>query len=303
MAALKIHSKHYKSYGDYSATTLINPPRIVALSNRYGHLVGVNPERDMASFIGTGVHNYFEQTLRQFAALNEEYELERGVFDKINGRLITGRFDILYKGKHIYDIKTAKCWKKIFDPDMVDWHSQQNIYAYLLGLRGVQIETINIIAVYLDWQKNNAVRDHSYPQERVQQYQLNLWSPERAEAFINERLALHIEAEDLADEDLPACTPEERWERFVGGGTVKYALLKDRSAERAMRVLNTVDEIREYAEQKNLPDSTVVEVRHAQRKRCEYWCDVAPWCNHYRQYLIDKNNDNLNDYTTIGEII
>jgi len=310
MAALEVHKSHYKSYGDYSATSLIDTPRIVQLKKRYGHLVEVDPERMMASFIGTGVHNYFEDTLRQYAALNKEYELERSVFDKIDGRLVTGRFDILYDHKHIYDIKTAKVWKKIFDPEMVDWHAQQNIYAWLLRRRGLDIESINIVACYLDWQKNNALRDRNYPQQRVVQYRLNLWSPEHQEEFIRERLAMHVAAETLADEDLPACSPEERWERFPSGLPTQYALLKDRQAKRATRVFDTLDELRQFILEPDLSkrafavtDVATVEIRHARRTRCEDWCEGAAWCNHYRQYQRDVEAGELNDYVSLREVL
>jgi hypothetical protein len=310
MAALEIHKGHYRSYGDYSATSLIDSPRIVQLKKRYGHLVEVDPERQMASFIGTGVHNYFEDTLRQYAALNKEYELERSVFDKIDDRLVTGRFDILYDHKHIYDIKTAKVWKKIFDPDMVDWHAQQNIYAWLLRRRGLSIESINIVAVYLDWQKNNALRDSNYPQQRVVQYGLTLWSPERQEEFVRERLSMHKNAEELSDEDLPACSPEERWERFPSGLPTQYALLKDSQAKRATRVFDTLNELRQFVNDPDpskksfaVTDSAIVEIRHAKRTRCLDWCDGAPFCNHYQQYMRDSETGNLNDYVSLREVL
>lgn len=310
MAALTIHANHYSSVGDYSATTLINPPRIVQLSKRYGHLVGVSPARDMASFIGTGVHNYFEETLRQYAALNKEYELEQQVVMNIMERLVSGRFDILHRREDMYDIKTAKVWKLIYDPELIEWTQQQNIYAYLLASRGIHVKTLNIVAVYLDWQRGNALRDRSYPKDRVELYRLPLWSPERADAFIRERLALHIENETVGDYDLPACTPEERWERFssdrnFGGGHLRYAVIKSRDAKRAIKngVCESLDELRYKTNEAGWPLDWVVEVRHAERTRCMEWCDVSPWCNHHRQYLLDRDSDNLNDYATIGELI
>jgi hypothetical protein len=257
----------------------------------------------MASFIGTGVHNYFEETLRTWAALNDDYEVERAVVEKIDDRLVAGRFDILYRKRHIYDIKTAKTWKLVFDTEMVDWHEQQNIYAYLLRLRGINVESLNIIAVYLDWQQNMALRDRNYPQQRVEQYRLNLWSPERQAEFVSDKLAMHKACEDLMDEELPACTPEERWERFPGGGTVQYALLKTKQSKRAMRCVSNIPEMASYAAEKSLPSSTVVEVRHAKRTRCEDWCEVSPWCNHYREYMREKEAGNLNEYFELGDFV
>jgi hypothetical protein len=257
----------------------------------------------MASLVGSGVHAYVETLLKQ--ANNNRYELERSVFKYMGERYVTGRFDILLDQEHIFDIKTGKTWKTVFDPGMVDWHRQQNIYAYLLRDRGVKIKTINIMAIYLDWMEGSAARDPNYPQLPLQYYSLDLWDMDEAEAYIMERLEMNKVVEDMPDDDLPACTREERWERFPNGDQVQYAVMKHKKAKRAMRVFNTERDACEYCmtKAKGLTEDSVIEVRYAKRKRCESWCPVASRCNHYKIYCQKKKTNTLNDYIPYQHIM
>ena len=177
--AFSIYGKQYRSLGDYSATSLISPPRLVQLGKRYGHKVEPTVESQIASLVGTGVHEKMESLLNLANVKNPDYMLERSVVHSfpvgMGSRLVSGKFDILREEKHLYDIKTAKTWKLIFDPDMVDWHEQQNIYAYLLHMRGIKVESLNILAFYLDWIESNAIRNKGYPQAPIVEYNLSLW--------------------------------------------------------------------------------------------------------------------------------
>lgn len=302
--ALKIHAGHYQSFGDYSVTTLINPPRLVALQKRYQDRLDPPPESQVASFIGTGVHRYFEHCLQSFKIMDSRYELERGISEKIADRLITGTFDILYDNSHIYDIKTCKVWKLIFDPNMEEWTQQQNMYAYLLHLRGIDVKTINVIAVYLDWIEGNAIRDRkSYPQQNVVEYKLNLWPWQETEIFLNERLALHKACEKLDDEELPECSRSERWERHEGGAQVKYAVMKNKQAKRATRVFVDSNEAVDYFKSnKSLNSSSFIEIRYARRKRCEKYCSANMFCDHYIEYTGALEGNSLNDYWRYDDI-
>lgn len=302
--ALKVHAGHYQSFGDYSVTGLIDPPRKVALQKRHKDKLDPPPESQIASFVGTGVHEYFEKCLKAYKIMDHRYELERGISEKIADRLISGTFDILYDNTHIYDIKTCKVWKLIFDPNMTEWTQQQNMYAYLLHLRGIDVKSINIIAVYMDWLEGNAVRDRkSYPQQNVCEYKLNLWPWEETEIFLNERLALHKACESVPDEELPECTRSERWERHEGGVPIKYAVLKNKLAKRATRVFNDGTEaIKCFKSNKKLDSSSLIEIRYARRKRCEKYCSVNMFCSDYIEYTGMIEGNGLNDYWTYDAI-
>lgn len=302
--ALKIHAKHYKSFGDYSVTQLIDAPRRVRLMKRFEEFLAPPPESQIASFVGTGVHAYFENCLKQYTVADSRYEIERSVTEHIADRLITGRFDILYDKTTMYDIKTCKVWKLIFDPNKEEWTQQQNLYAYLLHRRGIDVKSLNIIAVYMDWIESQAVRDKNYPREAVENYELELWPFDYTDAYLNERLALHKACENLSNEALPECSREERWERHEGGVPIRYAVLKTRKAARATRVFDTLDEAVEYFKTagSKLNSQSCIEIRYAQPKRCMKYCAVNQFCNWYINYTGKVNSETVNDYFTFDQI-
>lgn len=302
------HKNHYVPYGHYSVTTLISPPRVARLEKRYGAEVEPDIQRDMPSLYGTAVHNYMEACLRKYDMVDDvNYELERLLFTNINDRMITGRFDVLANRKHMFDFKTCKSWKLIFDPDMKEWHEQQNIYAFiLLREQKIEIDTINVIALYQDWQEGQALRSSQYPQSQMIEYELEKWDPRITEEFLRERLYLHKQCEDLPDEELPECTPEERWERFPDGRTEQYALMKDKKAKSAMPgslKCETMKDIVELARSKKTTGESYIEVRHAQRKRCEKYCSINKWCNHYQDYMDKQYHGTLNEIIPLSEVM
>jgi hypothetical protein len=309
--AINASREQYRSLGDYSTTQLIDPPRKVALGKRYANKVSPPIEAQVAAFIGTAIHAHFEKMLQKVNAKHPQYLLEKGVTVPIevmeqgvhwSYRLLSGTFDILHLDKDLYDIKTCKVWKTIFDPDMVSWHQQQNIYAWLLSERGINVESINIIAVYMDWTAANAIRDRSYPQSPIFMYPLRLWSKEEQTNYIRERLDLHVAQEETPDEELPTCSREERWERFPDGASVQYALMKNPTSKRAMKCESTMEAIIKAANSMKVTGESFIEVRYAKRKRCETYCSVNEFCNHYRGYIEAKKNNTLNDIIPISDV-
>jgi hypothetical protein len=270
--AISIWQKQYKNYGDYSVTTLLKPPRIVMLEKRHGLEAERSIKSVVGAFLGTGIHAVFERNLRLMAVLDDKYELERSVYDKINGRLIAGRFDILYDGKELWDIKTCQTWKKIFDPNMDEWHQQLNIYSYLLHRRGIDVDSLNVLAVYKDWRKMMALRDRNYPQEQVVEYQLAKWPLEMQETFLYDRIEVMKQCEDLPDEELPECTREDMWAK-----PTKYAVMKNKKAKRATRVYDTMEEAETHAATKG----GFVEIRRGERTRCDTYCSINQFCSQY----------------------
>jgi hypothetical protein len=270
-------------------TTLLNPARVVHLSKRHSHEIKRTPGQMIPAFVGSGVHRMFEESLKLQTAIDNRYDIERTVFDKIEDRLITGTFDILYDSKHLYDIKTCKVWKVIFDPHMVEWTQQQNIYALLLHRRGFDIKSINILAIYLDWKQKEALFKPEYPQESVVEYKLKLWPWEETEGFLAARIKLMKDFEDTPDDDLMFCTDDEMWVRNT---EVKYALFTSSEAGRAKKIYSTLDEAMNAAlnDKKIIPGVSFIEVREPSRTRCVDWCAVAPFCNQYKEWCGKKQN-------------
>jgi hypothetical protein len=298
----EIEKDRYQRSGDYSVTDLISPPRIVQLRKRYGDQEDQPLSSIIPALIGTFIHEGFEKYLRMWVAKHGyvDYTFEQELCQTIQDRKVSGRFD-LKDGKDIYDFKSCKVWKKVFDPTLKEWHEQQNLYAYLCHLSGIEVDTINVIAIYKDWSEGMALRDKNMPQQQIVEYPLELWKWETTREFLDEKLSALISAEDADDANLPMCTPTDRWERFTGGHTVEYAILKTRDAKRATKVVRTsLDDAYAAARgMKGITNESCIEIRYSKRLRCENYCAVNSFCKEYEYYCGAKRSNTLNDYLPI----
>jgi hypothetical protein len=319
--AFDIYSRHYSSLGDYSATTIIDSPRRVALFKRYGESVDYTPESQAASLVGTAVHDKMEALLRMANVKYPSYLVERSVAhpvtvstpkdldietggisykykvpaDKTWTKLLAGKFDILMDKKHLIDIKTCKTWKLIFDPDKEEWTKQLNIYGWLLRQRGVKVESLTVVAFYLDWIESQSIRNRAYPQAPICEYKIDMWPEEEQEAFIKDRMLKHCQTEDLSDEKLPKCTMKEMWQ-----DPAEYAIFKNEKAKRAMSggVCTNTDLHGAIAIAQKLPGvsaNSYIEIRHEKRKRCDKFCAINKHCTQYQRWsgLTNDKGKNL----------
>jgi hypothetical protein len=301
----EMERERYSSSGDYSVTDIISPPRLVRLRKRYGSEVEQPLSSVIAAMLGTAVHEYFEKYLKKWVFMKTGYAgytFEEQLQVEMLGRNVSGRYDIR-DDLDLIDLKTCKVWKKVFDPELIEWTEQQNCYNYLLKeARNIELKRLLITAIYKDWQEGQSLRSSTYPQDQVEEYELVKWPYEVTKEFMETKLAAHIAAEELPDEELPACTREERWERFNGGHQVEYAIMKSSKSNRAMKLIKTNldDALSAAKSMKGITKESFIEVRYAQRTRCEKWCSVNEYCNDYKSYASQKKNNTLNDYIPLG---
>jgi len=306
----EMENERYSRSGDYSVTDLINPPRICHLKNRHKNEIMPSLEGTISAMIGTALHEYYEKYLMMWADKHdyEGYTLEGQTKHKFEvpiigstcPRTLSGRYDIL-EGDKMYDLKTAKVWKLIFDPKLVDYHEQQNIYRWLLWkVKGIEVNELNIVAVYKDWMESGPLKDpRNYPAKQMMEYQLTMWDYKDTEELIRERLQVLVNTEGLSDKALPLCTRDERWERHQGGEQIHYGILKNREAKRATKVVRggTLDEAMVIARgMKGMTERSVIEVRYAKPKRCVKYCDVNQFCNFYQDWCQKNDKDKYNEY-------
>jgi hypothetical protein len=321
--AFDIYSRHYSSLGDYSATTIIDSPRRVALFKRYGETVDYTPESQAASLVGTAVHDKMESLLRMANVKHPSYLVERSVAHPVTvstpgdgraveggillpkyqtwTRLLAGKFDILADKKDLIDIKTCKTWKLIFDPDKIEWTKQLNIYGWLLKQRGIAVRTLTVVAFYLDWIEANVLRQSGYPPEPIVAYEIDMWPTVEQENFITKRMLLHCQAEEMKDKDLPKCTQEEMWENKE-----EFAIMKDDKAKRAMKVCKNTNLHGAIAEAQKLPKvskNSFIEIRYQSRKRCDKFCAINNHCNQYKTYVANGGGGKRTDKFHLGGVI
>lgn len=155
-----------------------------------------------------------------------------------------------------------------------EWTAQLNIYALMLREHGYIVERLRVVALLRDWQKAKAKHTPDYPQTPAVIVPIEMWPPNKTEAYITERLTAHGKAQH----DLPECTAEERWERpskiaLYKEGNLRATSLHDthEDADRALR-----DAI--MSRKPGSKTEFFLQERPAEQKRCEAYCAAYAFC-------------------------
>lgn len=256
----------------YSVTSILKGTREIILERRHHDKI----EQDVSDMIwllfGTAVHSILEQHEEADHELAEEYL----ILDLENGYKLSGRFDLYNaKTKTVTDYKTCSVWKVIYK-EFEDWRTQLLIYAYMLKSIGFEVETGEIIAMMKDHSKSKAKYDPNYPQLPVEKIKFSFSDKdfEEIEVFIKERFKEIAKAEEMADDELPLCTPEQR---FNSGD--KFAVMK-KNRKRALRVLDSMEEAEIYLANNG---GDFIETRPGEDKKCNDYCRVNKFCSYYNK--------------------
>lgn len=278
-----IHRPTYsKGKAHISATEIINSPRIVQLKKKYWDEIEQDASEMVWSLFGSAVHNILEHGKGDNHVVEERLHLE------FEGWRISGAIDLQEVEPNgtitISDYKVTGAWAVMNEKD--DWHRQLNIYAWMVEkVKKVPVGKLQIIAIIRDWSARDAQTKENYPSSPVATIDIPLWTFEEREQFMTKRIYEHGTAlfEMETDGDLPECTAEEMWEKQTS-----YALKKDGNVR-----AKSVHETQEAAEEalvkalgtakKN--EGFSIEIRQGERTRCKGYCQVAPFCNQYQNYL------------------
>lgn len=244
----------YTGGGDISVTKLIDSPQRRVLYGKYKDFVVEDVSDRVWALMGQAVHTVLERA--GTSALVEER-----LFMEVNGWKLSGQFDRLHVAdKTIQDWKVTTTYKADGDDS---WTKQLNILRMLAIANGHDIERLQVVAIFRDWQRSKAERDEKYPQSNVKVIELPVWSNEQAMQYITDRVSMH-QAAVKGEEVL--CSDDERW---YAGST--FALMKEGN-KRATKVADTREELGEPAK------GFFIEERKGGYRRCEGYCEVAPFC-------------------------
>jgi hypothetical protein len=245
---------------DYSVTTLLKPPRMVALERIHKDEIEQDVADRLWSLLGQLMHGVLER-----AAL--EGEIEQRHSATILGKVVSGAIDVYLDGI-IQDYKLITAWKVVKGVPK-EYEEQLNCYAYLQRIKGKPVSGLQLVCVLRDWSKLEAARNLEYPQSQVVLLEVNLWAEEAQLAFLQERVRLHEEAK----ENLPLCSTEERW-----ATNDMYAVTKP-GQKRALRLVSSLEEAQALAE----PLKADIRFRPGESKRCGYYCPVAKFCDQWKK--------------------
>lgn len=256
---------------EYRVTSLLKGIRETILERRHHNEI----EQDVSDMIwllfGTAVHGILEHQAEGDNEIKEE-RLKTPFGDYI----LSGQFD-LYNAETetITDYKTCSVWKVVFG-DYSDWRKQLLIYAYMLREIGFSVKRGEIIAIMKDHSKRDAKIKPDYPPLPVQKitFDFTLEDFVEIEEFLKTRFAEISEVEKLPDDELPICTPEERY-----NSGDKFAVMKN-GRKTALRVLDSREEAEQWRAENG---GDYVEVRKGEDKKCMDYCSCCKFCNYFRE--------------------
>lgn len=245
---------------DFSTTTLIKPPRIVALERQHAGELEEDAADRIWALMGQLGHLVLER-----AGVGQL--VERRFKIRCQGKTIGGQVD-LWNNDTLLDYKFTSIWSAT-NGVKPEWEWQMNINGFLCGENGLPVEKAQIVAIFRDWSVGEARRNRDYPQHQVMVFDVPLWHFTRQVQFIMDRVDAHVKAQEI---ELPECTPTERWSK-----PDKWAVMKI-GGKRAVMVLDSEEEANKQA----MTDGYYVEHRPGINTRCEDYCAVAPWCSQFK---------------------
>lgn len=264
-------SREYYSKGasQYSVTELMSPPRVRRLREQYDHAIETDVSDMLWSMLGSALHVVMER------GQTPGFITEERLFYEVDGVTISGAIDLQEEtpfGIIITDYKFTSAWAVMQQKQ--EWVEQLNIYRFLVEkVKGKKVVGLRICALVRDFSRHES--KEGYPKAPIEMVDIDVWSLEKTEAYIRERLALHQISKvdrDLGDE-LAHCSNEERWM-----SETVYAVKRE-GRKTAIRVLNDETEAKEMAEK----EKGYVETRLGEPRRCTgNFCGVADWCKQYQ---------------------
>lgn len=259
----------------YSVTALLKGVREAILQRRHNDEIEQDCSEMAWAIFGTAVHSILENAQEMADELKET----KLITELPNGYKLSGVFD-LYKESTatVIDYKTATVWKVIYN-DWEDYRKQLLIYCWQLRQIGFEANSGEIVAFLKDHSKSKAKYDSSYPQQPIyiKHFDFTENDFKEIEAFIIDRFEIIEACENLTDDELPICTPVERWHKDD-----TYAVKKE-GRKTAIKVCNSSEEAYAYIADNNLDSKHYVEERLGADTKCEEYCSSCEYCSYWRQ--------------------
>jgi hypothetical protein len=262
----------HNAEGCISATTLLHGVKHIILTERHWEELEDDVSDRIWAIWGTAVHS-----LLQHEGQNEFSEQQmRYPAGEVS---VTGKIDNYdMKDGVICDYKTASVWK-VKLRDFNEWYLQGMVYAWLLAKNGFPVRMCRFIALLKDHSKSEAARDKSYPRAPVYVYEFPVTFAAllMIDGYIRKKVKDYIGCRRLADDEIPACGPEERWDR-----PEKYAVMKT-GRKTAVRLLDEWKAAEKMAA--DLGAGHYVDHRAGESVRCQSFCLCRRFCNYYQTHL------------------
>jgi len=249
----------YQGGGDISVTKLIDAPQKRYLAKRYKDAVVEDVSERIWALMGQAVHTVLERA-------NTSALVEKRLFADVDGWKLSGQFDRIHLSDGVMqDWKVCSVFKSNGDEG---WTRQLNVLRWLANRNGIVVDKLQVVAIFRDWKRSELERKRDYPNQPIRVIEIPVWSDEEVFSYIKGRISLHQRAD--AGEAIE-CSDEDRW--FSG---TSYALIKA-GGKKATRVAPSMDALGDP------PKGYEIIERKGSNRRCESYCEVAPFCPQYQK--------------------
>ena len=310
----------YDKVGWKSVTALVDSPRCKILYERHADEIVTDVSDLYWSFIGNMGHLIAERGAPPGALVEQRHLVD------VLGKEISFKPDSLEKDVGslpttwtLRDFKFTSIWtyKKAMQGDIKDdWVKQMNLYVYLLEKIGFPISSVELEICGRDWRKVEQIQSpHDYPERQSGVVSVPIWLKSEQKEYIESRVELYKECEQLADNELPKCSFEERWakpdrwavvdktkspDRFTGlrPAFPRAANFKSDAEARAFIARRRIPKpstaknprpetlAKAAAKANEAADKLIVEYRKSHSTRCEDgYCAAAKWCNQFHEEI------------------
>lgn len=254
-----------KGDADISVTSLLSPPRKVALEHLHQNEISEDASERIWSLLGQAIHTILERAATTGIA-------ERRLSITVEGWSVSGGMDYYApEGSGLLqDYKCVTVWKFKNGEVPMEYEQQLNMYAQILRENGHKVSRIQIVGILRDWSKLEAQRDPNYPQTQIVVRDVTLWPEAQAKAFIRERVILHQKAR----QELPECTAMERWQK-----PDTFAVMR-LGAKRSIRNYTSEEDAIRHADEG--PD-LIIQKRSGESTRCKHYCSVSKFCTQFKE--------------------
>lgn len=280
--------QYSRGKSQFTTTEIIGPPKHAILNRRHDHEIEMDVSFRVWSMSGSAKHYLLQEIAEKEP---ERYIAEQRYYIEVFGKILGGQLDLYDKQtKTLYDYKETKVWK-VTKGDKKDWDAQANINAYILKQNGIEVEKIEYLAFLKDWSDSETGRE-GYPMSPSFVIPFEIWPEEKTKAFIEDRARLHMNFQQLEDDEIPVCSPEERWE-----GKEFYRVIQDGAKKAIAKFPNennpSQDDAKRNAEAKAMemnckPKSKggyKVERVTPEPTRCLRFCPANRFCSFYQNYI------------------
>lgn len=262
----------------YSVTSVLKGTKEAILLRRHDDEISCDVSDMIWLIFGTAVHAILEQAQETDTQIKENKLAAK----LPNGYELSGIFDLYDDAtKTVTDYKTGSTWKVRFN-DWDDYRKQLLAYVWLLRQIGFDARHGEIIFMMKDHNLREAETKADYPKHPVirKRWTFTDEDLQSFEEWLNAKFDEIKRCEQLPDDDIPECSPEERWSK----GT-KYAVKKI-GVKKATKLWDDFDKAVADAQRRTEADGCQyeIETRPGEDGKCERYCNANVFCSYYRAH-------------------